>query len=171
MRLEVGCGWTEDERDPPKGRYPFRPMLKGSDVVYLELKPPEAGASPRLAWVVGDAHRLPFVDRCFEEVASSHVLEHLDDPLLALCEMRRVLKEGRRCHIWVPNWTVDMRYKYPDHKHCFTYKLVRKLLKRAGFRQVAALAPGFSIFPRTLGKMLKFFVLAFEDELRFVATK
>ena len=170
MRLEVGCGCTKGERDPPKGRYPFRPRLKGSDVVYLELKPPEAGVNPRLAWVVGDAHRLPFADQCFEEVASSHLLEHLDDPLQALREMRRVLREGGECRIWIPNWTTDLRIRHPDHKHRFTFFALRSLVRQAGFRSVVAPTAGFSsIMPKRLAVLAKALVLLLCDELYLIA--
>lgn len=41
-----------------------------------------------------DARALPFGDRHFDLVTSSHMLEHLADPQPALGEMRRVLRPG-----------------------------------------------------------------------------
>jgi ubiquinone/menaquinone biosynthesis C-methylase UbiE len=39
-------------------------------------------------------YQLPFQDRCFDAVFSHGLLEHLADPVVALAELRRVLKPG-----------------------------------------------------------------------------
>ena len=44
--------------------------------------------------VVGDAHRLPFIDEAFDAVAAFSVFEHLCDPPAAVAEAFRVLKPG-----------------------------------------------------------------------------
>ena len=43
---------------------------------------------------VGNAMSLRFVDSSFDFVYSYHALEHIDNPLLSLKEMKRVLKDG-----------------------------------------------------------------------------
>jgi len=45
--------------------------------------------------VICCALRLPFADRSFHTVVSTEILEHVPNPLQALCEMRRVLKALR----------------------------------------------------------------------------
>ena len=50
----------------------------------------------RIAWLVGDAHRLPFADGSFDVVASAFVLRNLPDLAESLEEMSRVLKPGGR---------------------------------------------------------------------------
>jgi SAM-dependent methyltransferase len=50
----------------------------------------------------GDAHRLPLADRCADLVVCLDVIEHLDDDVLALAEMGRVLKPGGRLLLAVP---------------------------------------------------------------------
>ena len=50
----------------------------------------------RIAWLVGDAHRLPFADASFDVAASAFVLRNLPNLAGSLEEMARVLKPGGR---------------------------------------------------------------------------
>ncbi|KAL5340973.1 S-adenosyl-L-methionine-dependent methyltransferase [Aspergillus crustosus] len=43
---------------------------------------------------VGDIHALPFDDESFDIVHVHQVLQHVSDPVSALCELRRVVKTG-----------------------------------------------------------------------------
>ena len=73
--------------------------------------------------VVGDAESLPFRDKSFDTVVLGDVLEHLDDPLRAVAEARRVAR--RRVVATVPS--------YPDPRHRWvpTYEEVRRAFPRA----------------------------------------
>lgn len=63
-----------------------------------------------------DAHRMPMLkDEEFDVVCSSHTMEHLVNPLLALQEWRRVLKPGGYIMSVIPN-----REKTFDHKRPLT---------------------------------------------------
>ncbi len=53
----------------------------------------------------GDAMALRFPDQSFDFIYSYHALEHITDPMLALREMRRVLKDGGGYWIGTPNRT------------------------------------------------------------------
>lgn len=67
--------------------------------------------------VMCDAHYLPFMDSVFSVVYSSHVLEHLENPLLALKEMRRV--SLKYVYLRVPNGSYA---KFDQMKsHLFTW--------------------------------------------------
>jgi SAM-dependent methyltransferase len=44
--------------------------------------------------ILADAHFLPFVDEAFTVVYSSHVLEHVKHPYIALVELRRVSRKA-----------------------------------------------------------------------------
>ena len=44
--------------------------------------------------VVGDGHALPFTDGCLDAVIVEAVLEHVQDPVGMVDEIRRVLKPG-----------------------------------------------------------------------------
>jgi demethylmenaquinone methyltransferase/2-methoxy-6-polyprenyl-1,4-benzoquinol methylase len=60
-----------------------------------------------LAFVAGDAGRLPFADGAFDAVTISFGLRNVGDPASALAEMRRVTRHGGRlvvCEFSHPTW-------------------------------------------------------------------
>ena len=62
---------------------------------------------PRLAFLAGDAMRLPFADGAFDAVTISFGLRNVVDPDAALVEMRRVTRPGGRlvvCEFSTPTW-------------------------------------------------------------------
>lgn len=65
-----------------------------------------------------DMLRLPFPDNTFDLVHTSHVLEHMREPLSALSELRRVT----RCWviIKIPN-AVYYRTSYEDPSHMYSW--------------------------------------------------
>jgi SAM-dependent methyltransferase len=52
--------------------------------------------------IVGDIHAMPFADNSHDAIICIAVLEHVEDPLLAMREMYRVLKPGGYLFIYVP---------------------------------------------------------------------
>lgn len=52
--------------------------------------------------IVGDIHALPLADNSVDAIICIAVLEHVEDPLLALREIHRVLKPGGYCFLYVP---------------------------------------------------------------------
>jgi len=87
--------------------------------------------------IVADAHHLPFRSNTINEVHCSHVLEHLQNPRLAIREMARVLKHRGVATIIVPNihlpWTIYLSYKYGDNRSPFEahrWKITQIALKR-----------------------------------------
>lgn len=81
--LDVGAG-TAVIADEARRRGSRR--VVASDVAREMLRLRSAG----ILAVLGDASRLPFPDRCFGLVAAGFCLSHLDDPVAALTEWRRV---------------------------------------------------------------------------------
>jgi SAM-dependent methyltransferase len=63
-----------------------------------------SGAAGRGDFVAGDAYAMPFVDRSFDVVFAHTLLIHLRTPLLALVEMRRVLRPGGLVAIRDTDW-------------------------------------------------------------------
>ena len=55
-----------------------------------------------LAKVKMDIHEIPFEDSSFDVIFCNHVLEHVDDDLKALSEMKRVLRPGGWAILQVP---------------------------------------------------------------------
>lgn len=75
-----------------------------AEVSGIDLKDefaPEAASVATLQ--TGDAMNLSFADETFDFIFSYHALEHIDDPVRALREMRRVMKPGAGFWIGTPN--------------------------------------------------------------------
>ena|SRR5947209_4350276 len=86
---------------------------------------------------------LPFTDDYFDSVLMLDVIEHLQKPIVALAEIRRVLRAGGLLAITTPNAASPVRYvrgeKWfgvadPGHVSLYTVFTLTHALKRAGFR-------------------------------------
>lgn len=91
-----------------------------------------------------DAHHLPFKDSCFEEVFSSHILEHVDDATKVMLEMVRVTNNKILFKIphrfarrpWyklifkMGRWPVTRHHQSSSHKRFFNVKSVEKWLRK-----------------------------------------
>ena len=73
----------------------------GVDVSLSALRAARASA-PVLA---ADAVRLPFADATFAGAVCTEVLEHVDDPTVALAELARVLRPGALAFVTTPNYS------------------------------------------------------------------
>ncbi len=111
---------------PPLERHPFQFLLSRvvPDALGLEIGAhtnPAAGLSPFYTDAVAafagsagrvdflsDARALPLPDDTLDYLVSSHVLEHLPDPLAALYEWHRVLRPGGFLYLVVP----DQRFTF-----------------------------------------------------------
>ena len=65
--------------------------------------------------------RLPFRDDAFDEVFSSHVLEHVRDLIPLLGELARICRPGAVLRIEVPHLSFFGAYTDPTHKRFFGY--------------------------------------------------
>ncbi len=63
--------------------------------------------------IVCDAHYLPFVDKSFDYIFASQVLEHLEEPELFFAEIERVGKKG---YIESPNGIRELLFGWPFHR-------------------------------------------------------
>lgn len=63
----------------------------------------------------------PFKDKEFDEVFTSHVLEHLDDLPRVMKELKRVCKPGAKIIIHVPHFSCGVSYRDPTHRRLFSY--------------------------------------------------
>lgn len=80
---------------------------------------------------LGDVQALPFPDRHFDLVLATDIIEHVDDDLLALRELRRVLKPRGHLLLTVPAFELlwGLQDKVGHHKR--RYRL-SDLLERIG---------------------------------------
>ncbi len=102
--LDIGCGW---------GRWCVAAARKGLRPVGLDPSLGAVLAARRLCeqlgvvaeFVVGDARFLPFAPHSFDLVFSYSVVQHFSkaDARQALAEIGRVLTEGGRCLVQMPN--------------------------------------------------------------------
>ncbi len=98
-KLHLGCG-----RDVRPGYVNVdRVPLPGVDVV-LDLESP-----------------LPFRDGAFDEIFSSHVLEHVDRFVPLMGEMHRVCAPGGRLRHFVPHLSFFGSFTDPTHRRFFGY--------------------------------------------------
>jgi SAM-dependent methyltransferase len=99
-------------------------------------------SSPRLRFEAADVYCLPFEDSSFGMVTAFEVLEHLEDPHLALREIRRVCRGWLVATVpWEPWWRIGnvacRRYvrscgNTPGHVQHWTRRGYRKLLEPHG---------------------------------------
>jgi SAM-dependent methyltransferase len=99
--LDVGCGFGYGTV-ALMGRAKSPRWIAGveRDLANVEL----AGRTyPWLPMVRADARSLPFPDHSVDAVVMLDVLEHLDDPVAVLVEVRRVLRPGASVVVSVPH--------------------------------------------------------------------
>ena len=80
---------------------------------------------------------LPFKDESFDGIYISHVIEHLNDPLLALKGCYRVLKKGGKIVIKTPDYNKWGGF-WDDYTHKFplTKKSLGAIVMDAGFEKI-----------------------------------
>lgn len=118
--------------------------------------------NPYLSFQYGEAHTLPFKDNTFDHVFCLEALEHVEDPLIVLKEMRRVLKPKGKIHILIPAenmlfkviWAAWTQYRGKiwdgSHLHQYENDEVLGYIKKAGFK--------VNVNHKFLGNMLQFVV-------------
>src|SRR3990167_1440672 len=94
-----------------------------------------AGQDIRKGYVNADIVKLPGVDIVhdfnkfpypyknneFDLIYTSHVLEHLDDLVKVMKELKRILKKGGKIIIRVPHFSCGVSYRDPTHRRLFSY--------------------------------------------------
>jgi SAM-dependent methyltransferase len=86
----------------------------------------------------GSVLELPFADDSFELATSLDVIEHLDDDLAALRELRRVVVPGGALLLTVPayQWLWSGHDVVNHHYRRYTRRSLRAVAERAGWHQV-----------------------------------
>jgi SAM-dependent methyltransferase len=83
----------------------------------------------------GLAEEMPFADKSFDIVTALDVVEHLDDDIAGLKEMRRVMTDDGRALIFVPAfmWLWGVQDDISNHRIRYTKKQIVERLEKAGF--------------------------------------
>jgi SAM-dependent methyltransferase len=105
----------------------------------------------------GAAESLPYDDESFDLVTGLDVVEHLDDDVAGLNEMRRVLRPGGRALLFVPAfmflWGVQDDISH--HRRRYTLPELRGRVERAGLIVERASYANITFFaPIMLGRMI-----------------
>ena len=124
MNLNVGCG-----NNPRFGDW-VNIDLFVSKTLHRHYKALDTKLTQN--FIKCDAQHLPFKDKCFNLVYSSHVLEHVKNPVLMLQECARVAQE--QLNLKVPHWLTGRK---PEHKSYFSKKWIVKALYGLGVYHVA----------------------------------
>lgn len=95
--LDVGCGPASITADLAEFVAPGRVVALDASPLAIEAARATLAARGLLGGVelaVGDTLALPFEDGAFDVVHAHQALQHVDDPVAALKEMRRVVRPG-----------------------------------------------------------------------------
>ncbi len=104
----------------------------------------------------GAAEALPYSDGSFDLVTGLDVVEHLDDDLAGLQEMRRVLNIDGRAVLFVPAFMFlwGVQDDISNHRRRYTLKGLRQVLREAGFEIERATYANITFFaPILLGRL------------------
>ena len=84
---------------------------------------------------LGAAEELPYDDGTFDLVTALDVVEHLDDDVGGLREIRRVLRPGGHALIFVPTfmWLWGLQDVVSNHRRRYTLPELRRAMVDAGF--------------------------------------
>lgn len=84
---------------------------------------------------LGAGEKLPYDDGTFDLVTALDVVEHMDDDLAGLKEMRRVLRPGGRVLLFVPTFMFlwGLQDDVSHHRRRYRLSQLRRVLEEAGF--------------------------------------
>jgi len=84
---------------------------------------------------LGAGEELPYDDGTFDLVTALDVVEHMDDDLAGLSEMRRVLRPGGRVLLFVPTFMFlwGVQDDVSNHRRRYRLSELRRVLEQAGF--------------------------------------
>ena len=148
--LDVGCGTGANLQLLSKFG-----VAEGVDVSSEALEFCRARGLSRVKQ--GAAESLPFEDASFDLVTGLDVVEHLDDDLAGLTEMRRVLRPGGYALLFVPafNFLWGVQDDISHHRRRYTLRELKDTVEQAGLKIDRATYANLTFFaPILLGRLL-----------------
>jgi SAM-dependent methyltransferase len=126
--LDAGCGSGRTLDD----------LVAYGPVQGMELNPAGLGAARDRGHDVreGRVEEIPFEDASFDLVTCLDVIEHTDDDVAALTELRRVTAPGGHLVVSVPAhpWLWSRHDEVNGHRRRYTRKSLREAAEAAGWR-------------------------------------
>jgi SAM-dependent methyltransferase len=97
---------------------------------------------------MGDICALPFPDATFDLVMATDVREHVDDDLLALRELRRVLKSDGRLLLTVPTFKLlwGLQDEVSHHKRRYRMSQILERMRTVGLTECEHFYFNFLLF-------------------------
>jgi SAM-dependent methyltransferase len=105
----------------------------------------------------GAAESLPFADASFDVVTGLDVVEHLDDDIAGLKEMRRVLRPEGRAVLFVPAFMFlwGVQDDISNHRRRYTLPKLKQKLREAGLTVERASYANITFFvPILIGRVM-----------------
>ncbi len=129
--LDAGCG---------SGRYMVELARLGA-VTGVELSETSVALARERGLgevVAGSVLEMPFAEDSFDLAVSLDVIEHLDDDLAALRELRRSVAPGGALLVTVPayQWLWSGHDQINHHRRRYTRRSLQRVAEQAGWRQV-----------------------------------
>jgi len=99
--------------------------------------------------IAGSVLEMPFADDSFDLAVSLDVIEHLEDHLAALRELRRTVAPGGALLITVPayQWLWSGHDEINHHHRRYTRRSLQRVAEQAGWRQVRTTYFNFLLLP------------------------
>lgn len=129
----------------------------GETKIDPRMKTFEIEAAPGIDFV-GTATNLPFDADTVDLIVTQEVLEHVDDPFMAACEIYRVLKPGGKAFVQLP--FIIGYHPCPVDYWRFTEHGIEQLMSQAGFKNIRK---GTAVGPATgaYRVLVEFFAILF----------
>jgi SAM-dependent methyltransferase len=129
--LDAGCG---------SGRFMVE-LAKLGAVTGVELSQTSVALARKRALgevIAGSVLEMPFADDSFDLAVSLDVIEHLEDDLAALRELRRTIAPGGALLVTVPayQWLWSGHDEINHHHRRYTRRSLQHAAEQAGWRQV-----------------------------------
>jgi len=105
----------------------------------------------------GEAEQLPYEDQSFDLVTGLDVVEHLDNDIAGLQEMRRVLRTGGRALLFVPAFMFlwGVQDDISNHRRRYTLANLTKVVEQAGLEVELTTYANITFFaPILVGRLL-----------------